>query len=71
MSIIRASEFDGDTNVQITNKAAANILKVLQKNMNCNTGRGNGKTNMIFEANLAFCKAIELLENMPDQKEGN
>lgn len=57
MSVIRASEFDGDPVVQISNKKAAEILK------NIYTGPvaiGD------FETELAYRRAIELLESMSD-----
>lgn len=57
MSVIRASEFDGDPVVQISNKKAAEILK------NIYTGP---VVIDDFETALAYRRAIELLESMSD-----
>lgn len=59
-------DFDGDPIVKMSNETAAKILRNLQKNMNSSVARGSGKTIVVLEANMAFCKAIELLENTSD-----
>ena len=52
----------------VTNKEAAEILAMVARNLYINRARANGKTVLNYRINMAFIKAIALLESTPDDK---
>ena len=55
-----------DEMLEMTNKEAANILRLILNN--ANLPRGSGKTITFLRYRLALSKAIDLLEKTPDER---
>jgi hypothetical protein len=55
--------------IELTNKEAANILKHIVSSWQYYP-RANGKTTVILYQLAAMMKAIELLEETPDERRG-
>lgn len=58
-------------NLEMTNKEAANILKLILNTRICVLARGNGKSLMNLRIIQAFAKAIDILEKTPDNSRKN
>ena len=58
----------GVDDYNITNKEAAELLATIARNLYINRARANGKTVLAYKINMAFIKAIALLESTPDKE---